>query len=417
MAEFLAEADFACGGGDGEDVLAGEDGAHGVEGVFIGLVREDACFLRGGEVAELALDVEAVHLCLREGIGAAEFDGVLGGDDEEEAVEVVAVSLHGDLAFAHGLEEGALGSGGGAVDFIGEEYVREDGAAVEVEFPGVRVEDGDAENVGGKEVRGELDALEGGAADGVGDGFGECRFPGAGVVLEERVAAGEHAGEHFAHGFALASDDFADGEFQFVGQFGFPHFYGVILGVAGVDSTFIFREMSIITQRGDEGMTDLMFGRRIAKTSRRFAALGTIDELNAAIGLARDSDGEGRHTAVLDRVQNSLFGLMGQLACLPEDKAKYAEGGYARVTEEDLEWLTRTAGEVEEAGVRLSHWAVPGAEGSVGRAHLDLARTVCRRAEREVLLLDGEGGEVPREVRMFLNRISDLMWILARSEG
>ncbi len=175
--------------------------------------------------------------------------------------------------------------------------------------------------------------------------------------------------------------------------------------------------MSIITKRGDDGMTDLMFGRRIAKTSLRFAALGAIDELNAAIGLARAADMENRYTEILDRVQNLLFGLMGQLACLPEDLAQYAEKGYTMVKEVDLDWLTATAREIEASGVKFTHWAVPGAEGSIARAHLDLARTVARRAERHVLELHEAEGGVPEMVRLFLNRISDLMWILARKEG
>lgn len=164
-------------------------------------------------------------------------------------------------------------------------------------------------------------------------------------------------------------------------------------------------------------MTDLMFGRRIAKTSLRFGALGTIDELNAAIGLARAADGEGKHTAILDRVQNLLFGLMGQLACLPEDASQYLEKGYATVGEADLDWLTATAKEIESGGVRFTHWAVPGAEGSMVRAHLDFARTVARRAERHVLELHEAEGGVPEVVRLFLNRTSDLLWILARKDG
>jgi len=174
--------------------------------------------------------------------------------------------------------------------------------------------------------------------------------------------------------------------------------------------------MSIITQRGDDGRTDLMFGRRIGKTSLRFIALGTIDELNASIGLARASDAEGRHTEILDRVQNLLFSLMGQLACLPEDQEKYREKGYSAVTPEDLGWLTETAKRIEDAGVKFTHWAVPGAEGSMTRAHLDFARTVTRRAERYVLALHEDGGAVPEIIRIFLNRLSDLMWILARRE-
>lgn len=174
--------------------------------------------------------------------------------------------------------------------------------------------------------------------------------------------------------------------------------------------------MSIITKRGDKGETDLMFGKRIAKTSLRIAALGAIDELNAALGLARAADTGGDHTEVIDRVQNLLFGLMGQIACLPEDIEAYGEKGYAALTESDLDWLTETARGVEAKGVRFTHWAVPGAEGSMARAHLDHARTVSRRAERHMLLLDEDGGEIPETVRLFLNRLSDLLWILARAE-
>lgn len=172
--------------------------------------------------------------------------------------------------------------------------------------------------------------------------------------------------------------------------------------------------MSIITKRGDDGETDLMFGKRIAKTSMRIAALGAIDELNAALGLARAADAEGRHGMVIDRVQNLLFGLMGEIACLPEDIGRYHEKGFAALTQEDLNWLTETAREAEAKGVRFTHWAVPGAEGSLARAHLDYARTVCRRAERHLLLLHESGGEVSLNIRLFLNRFSDALWIFAR---
>jgi cob(I)alamin adenosyltransferase len=174
--------------------------------------------------------------------------------------------------------------------------------------------------------------------------------------------------------------------------------------------------MSIITKRGDDGETDLMFGKRAAKTSLRIAALGAIDELNAALGLARAADAERRHSEVIDRVQNLLFGLMGELACLPEDLVRYRENGYAALTEADLEWLTDSAKEAEAKGVRFTHWAVPGKEGSMARAHLDHARTVSRRAERHLLMLHENSGDVPLTVRLFLNRLSDMLWILARGE-
>lgn len=232
VAEFLAEADFLCCSGDVDDVLAVEDALHFLEWVTGFLIGKDAGLLFCGDVAEAALHGEAIHLGLGEGVGAAELDGVLGGDDEEEVVKVVAGALDGDLALAHGFEEGGLGAWGGAVDFIGEEDVGEDGALVEFEFLGFRVEDGDAEDVGWEQVRGELDAFEGGSANGGCDGFGEGGFACARVVLQEDVAAGEEAGEDAADDGGLAVDDVADAGFEGFCKFGFSHGGGCIFRVA-----------------------------------------------------------------------------------------------------------------------------------------------------------------------------------------
>lgn len=208
-------------------------------------------------------------------------------------------------------------------------------------------------------------------------------------------------------------------------------FVGGSFAGGGGDSTLIFGKkicfpvwgvggrvwgMSIMTRRGDEGMTDLMFGRRVAKTSLRFGALGAVDELNAVIGVARAAGG-GAEGEVLERVQKMLFSLMGELACLPEDGVRYEESGYGMVSEEDLAWLVERAVEVEEGMPKLTHWALPGGEGLMVCAYLDHARAVARRAERCVLELDEAEGGVRVTVRVFLNRVSDLMWILARGVG
>lgn len=175
--------------------------------------------------------------------------------------------------------------------------------------------------------------------------------------------------------------------------------------------------MSIITGRGDSGETDLMFSKRIAKTSLRVEALGAVDELNAALGLARAADGDPDWIAVIDGVQQRLVGLMGQLATLPEDEAKYFEKKYASLGQDDLDWVVTTAHAYEARGVRYTSWARPGAEGSLARAGLDFARSVARRAERSVLALHESGEPVPEVVRLFFNRLSDLLWILARAEN
>ncbi len=175
--------------------------------------------------------------------------------------------------------------------------------------------------------------------------------------------------------------------------------------------------MSIITGRGDSGDTDLLFGKRIAKTSLRIEALGNVDELNAALGLARAVDENAETVAVIDGIQSRLVGLMGQLATLPEDAAHYLEKNYAVITAEDLAWVVAVAHAYEAKGVKFTGWARPGAVGSHARAGLDYARTVARRAERSVLILHESGEVVPEVVRLFFNRLSDLLWILARSRA
>ncbi|MFT4176248.1 MAG: cob(I)yrinic acid a,c-diamide adenosyltransferase [Luteolibacter sp.] len=171
--------------------------------------------------------------------------------------------------------------------------------------------------------------------------------------------------------------------------------------------------MSIITRRGDSGETDLLFGQRIAKTSSRMEVVGTIDELNAALGLAR-SVSPSEIVALLDGIQTRLIGLMGELATLPQDTAKYREKNYPRITEADVTWIFETATAYEKRGIRFSGWAIPGAEGSLGRAGLDFARTIARRAERRVWQLHESGEPVSEDIRLFFNRLSDLLWILAR---
>lgn len=175
--------------------------------------------------------------------------------------------------------------------------------------------------------------------------------------------------------------------------------------------------MSIITGRGDSGETDLLFGKRIAKTSLRIEALGNVDELNAALGLARAAAHAPDWIALIDGIQSRLVGLMGQLACLTADEPRYAEKKYAALTQSDLDWIIAEAHAYEAKGVRFTGWARPGAEGSLARAGLDYARAVARRAERSVLALHESGEPVSEVVRLFFNRLSDLLWILARVEA
>jgi cob(I)alamin adenosyltransferase len=174
--------------------------------------------------------------------------------------------------------------------------------------------------------------------------------------------------------------------------------------------------MSIITGRGDSGETDLLFGRRIAKTSLRIQALGAVDELNAALGVARASASQADWISLIDSIQERLVGLMGCLATLPDDLARYQEQKFPEIGAADTEWIVQQAHLLESRGVRFTDWARPGAEGSLARAQMDFARAVARRAERCVLALHESGEPVPENVRLFFNRVADLLWILARVE-
>ena len=167
---------------------------------------------------------------------------------------------------------------------------------------------------------------------------------------------------------------------------------------------------SISTRRGDGGETDLMFGRRVGKDHPRVAACGAVDELNAALGLARVSAG-GELGAFIAEVQADLIVLMGELATLPEDLGRYVEKGFERFGDGRLAKLDALVERVEAAGLTFEGWALPGAAGDSCAAQLDLARTVCRRAERSIAPL---GEEVDAGISRYLNRLSDALWLSAR---
>jgi cob(I)alamin adenosyltransferase len=171
--------------------------------------------------------------------------------------------------------------------------------------------------------------------------------------------------------------------------------------------------MSIATKTGDKGQTALMFGLRVAKTDPRVAAYGTCDEFNAALGMVRAFCEEPAIAARVLEVQKELVVLMGELAVATEDRERYREKGFQFVTPEMVERLTAIIDDLEQnERVSFQHWATPGA--TRASACLDLARTICRRAERAVVALAEHGHRVNPEIIRYLNRLSDLCWLWAR---
>ena len=170
--------------------------------------------------------------------------------------------------------------------------------------------------------------------------------------------------------------------------------------------------MSICTKRGDEGQTDLMFGRRVSKTDSRVEACGAVDELNAVLGIVRNSNVTDEMKSWVNEVQKRLVGLMGVIATHADDHAKYAKAGYTGIESEDVVWLEALITEVEtENGIKFKGWARPGEAGALAGAYLDLARTVCRRSERSLWNVEDDTLAV---ARLFLNRLSDSLWLVAR---
>jgi cob(I)alamin adenosyltransferase len=170
--------------------------------------------------------------------------------------------------------------------------------------------------------------------------------------------------------------------------------------------------MSIVTKGGDAGLTSLMYGRRVSKCHPRVEAYGCVDELNAALGVARASAPQPFLRDNLERIQKDLVQLMGELATAPEDLARFGKDGFRVVTPELTAALDRLVVEVESQSVSFKGWATPGATPTA--AALDVARTVCRRAERRVCGIQEAGELANPEIIVFLNRLSDLLWLFAR---
>jgi len=155
-----------------------------------------------------------------------------------------------------------------------------------------------------------------------------------------------------------------------------------------------------------------MFNRRVSKTHPRVETCGAVDELNAALGMARASLGNAQTKSNLEQIQRELVGLMGEVATLPEDFVRYLKDGYPAVTAQMTQQLEGLVKEIEAQNLSFKGWATPGA--NLASAALDVARTICRRAERRVCELQEKGEIKNEQILIYLNRLSDLLWLMAR---
>ncbi len=167
--------------------------------------------------------------------------------------------------------------------------------------------------------------------------------------------------------------------------------------------------MKIYTKTGDRGETGLFGGPRVSKDAARIEAYGTVDELNSVLGITRAQGPEADIDALLGQIQNDLFALGAQLAT-PNPAAHQT----AMVGPRQIAVLEAAIDRYEESLEPLAQFILPG--GTPTAAHLHLARTVCRRAERRLVTLMRESAEPVAEVLLvYLNRLSDLLFVLARA--
>jgi len=162
----------------------------------------------------------------------------------------------------------------------------------------------------------------------------------------------------------------------------------------------------IYTRGGDAGETSLGDGSRVSKLDTRIAAFGTVDELNALLGLLLARGCPAEMTAPLARIQNELFDVGADLS------VPAGVEGRLRVTQQQVDELERHCDRFNESLAELRSFVLPG--GTEAAALLHVARTVCRRAEREALAAAAEHDVHPL-VTVYLNRLSDLLFILARA--
>lgn len=169
---------------------------------------------------------------------------------------------------------------------------------------------------------------------------------------------------------------------------------------------------SIATRTGDDGATRLLYGQRVPKNHPQIEAIGALDELNAAIGLAKATRSPPANRSDLESIQKDLVALMGELSCAESDAPRYATSSFAKIDDACLARLDTGVAAIESRQPKFDGWATPGA--NLHAAALDLARTSARRAERQLVGLAAHGKTVRPLLIQYINRLSDLLWLFAR---
>lgn len=168
------------------------------------------------------------------------------------------------------------------------------------------------------------------------------------------------------------------------------------------------KKFKVYTKTGDDGTTGLVGGTRVKKYAQRLEAYGTVDELNALIGVIRSYDLSEYQVELLKKIQNKLFNIGSRLA---SDEKGNVFTEKLSITENDIEVLEKAIDKFEEVLPELQNFILPGGDLVVAQCHV--ARTVCRRAERRIIEL-AEQTDIQPDLIKYINRLSDFLFVLAR---
>ena len=171
------------------------------------------------------------------------------------------------------------------------------------------------------------------------------------------------------------------------------------------------KEIKIYTKTGDDGTTGLIGGSRVKKYDSRLEAYGTVDELNASIGVLRSAELPENVNEILNQIQNKLFNIGSLLAS--DDKGAAFTASLS-ITGNDIKVLEDAIDTYQNQLPELTHFILPG--GNFATAQCHVARTVCRRAERQILEF-AEHSNVQPEIIIYINRLSDFFFVLSRKLG
>ncbi len=169
---------------------------------------------------------------------------------------------------------------------------------------------------------------------------------------------------------------------------------------------------SIATRTGDSGETSLLYGKRVSKSHPQVEACGAVDELSAALGMAKAHCPSEKNRLQYEEIQKDLIALMGEISTPAEDLDRYNQSTFAKIDDGTLARIDREVAKAEGGGREFTGWAYPGE--NLHSAALEVARTTARRAERRLVAVRESGFPLRPLLLQYLNRVSDLLWLLAR---